>query len=404
MILRSCARWVARYWVTTLIVGIVAGVLGGIVYAALNKPEYTSSATISLKAVESGNTTPGAQSIVQQLSASALALFTSPRTLEPAGKSLTPPISTSQLQQNLTVRAPSDSLVFTASINATDSDRATAVMTAVTSEFKKAIEAGGLPSFGNVSLGVGDITIKTELAAHTVKGRLPSLVVGFAVGLLVGTFYLFVRVLINDRIWTPEDIHALTDDAVLSASENGSLADTARVVKEGLPFFVPAGEPRTVAISSVDGSSISLARELANQISAAGDRVALVDTDLANRPLGDGGAGFADAAAGLVPASEAVSPVGGVNVVLAGGPAPNPIDLLSRGQASEFIASLSEKHQWVIISTATMVDSSAGAAGARLASATLLVVDQGSTTRQNLRDALDLVKMTNVQVAGIVLS
>ncbi|MDO4784996.1 MAG: hypothetical protein Q3997_07935 [Propionibacteriaceae bacterium] len=391
----------ARYWVGALVVAILAGLGGGVASILLNRPHYTSSATIALRAVEEGSTSAGAQSIVQQMSASALTLFTSPRTLVPAGESLNPRMSATQLQQVLSVQAQAQSLVFSARITTNNAQRSQAAMEAVTGEFRKALEAGGVPSFGNVSLEVGDIAITTEPAPASLMGRVAGFTAGVALGLLAGFLYLFVRVLLNDRVWDAADVRELTDDAVIGAGEQGGLSSLARTVADGLPFFMPSPGSNTIAIASVDGSASALAREVARQVSVAGDTVALVDADLEARPLGDR-PGLADHIAGLLPAADATVPSDGVDLVAAGGPAPNPVDLLTRSAAAEFLSGLAATHRWVIVSAAAMTGSSAGVLGAKLASTTLLTVTPGRTTRHQIRETLNLSEATGLPVAGIL--
>lgn len=401
MSLRSYARSVARYWISAVVIGILAGLCGGAASILLNRPHYTSSATIALRAVEEGTTSAGAQSIVQQLSASALTLFTSPRTLAPAGESLNPRMNATQLEQVLTVQAQSQSLVFSAKITTNSAQRSQAAMEAVTGEFRKALESGGVPSFGNVRLEVGDIAITTEPAPSTLIGRAAGLTAGLALGLLAGCLYLFIRVLLNDRIWDASEVSELTDDAVIGVGGQDSLSSLARTVADGLPFFTASPGSNTIAIASVDGSASALAREVARQVSEAGDTVALVDADLEACPLGDG-PGLADHIAGLLPAGDVVVPTEGVGLVAAGGPAPNPVDLLTRPAAAELLAGLADTHRWVIVNTAALTGSSAGVLGAKLASRTLLAITPGRTTRHQLREALNLSETTGLPVAGIV--
>lgn len=401
MSLRSYARSAARYWISALLIGVLAGLAGGVASVMLNRPHYTSSATVALRAVEEGSTSAGAQSIVQQLSASALTLFTSPRTLGPAGESLHPRMTATQLQQALSVQAQSQSLVFSARITTNDARRSEAAMEAVTGQFREALQSGGLPSFGNVRLEVGDIAITTEPAPASLMGRVAGVTAGVALGLLAGFLYLFIRVLLNDRVWNAADVRELTDDAVIGAGDEGGLPSLAHTVAEGLPFFASSPESNIISIASIDGSASALAREIARQVGAGGDTVALVDADLEARPLGDG-PGLADHIAGLLPAEDAAVPAEGFSLVPAGGPAPNPVDLLTRPAAAEFLAGLAARHRWVIVSAAAMTGSSAGALGAKLASTTLLAVTPGRTTRHQIREVLNLSEATGLPVAGIL--
>ena len=135
MSVRSYLRLVSRYWLGALLIGVLAGVLGGLVVQFMNKPEYTASATIAMHVEEDGASQGTVRPNIDQLAASAPALLTSPRVLIPAGNSVNPAMSADQLQKVLNVKTPSQSLVFTASLSGPE-ERVTTVMNKIAQEFQ----------------------------------------------------------------------------------------------------------------------------------------------------------------------------------------------------------------------------------------------------------------------------
>ena len=96
MSVRSYLRLVSRYWLGALLAGILAAVLGAMVVQFTNKPEHTTSLTITMHVTEQGTSPTGEKPAIDQLAASAPALLTSPRVLTPAGKTVDPAMTAEQ--------------------------------------------------------------------------------------------------------------------------------------------------------------------------------------------------------------------------------------------------------------------------------------------------------------------
>ena len=389
MSVRSYLRLVSRYWLGALLLGILAGVLGAMVVQFTNKPEHTTSLTITMHVTEQGASPTGEKPAIDQLAASAPALLTSPRVLTPAGKTVNPAMTAEQLQKALNVRTPNQSLVFTASLSGQE-ERVTTVMNAIGNEFQAAVDDNALPSYAGVRLTVGSIEVSTEASAASTMGTLSKIMVGVAVGLLVAFLYLFLRVFLDDKVRGPEDLREITDDAILTAPDPNELVPG---LSQGLPYLSAGPGEHVIAVSGIDAEATDLARALASATARSGASVALVDLDLTSRPLGD--------APGL---ADVVSATDGVDVVVAGGPVPNPGEFLTRTGYEQALEELGTTHDWVLVNTGPLTASSAGVLGAKLADTTLLVVRQDTSSRRDIAQALNLVEATGVKVAGLVLS
>ena len=389
MSVRSYLRLVSRYWLGALLAGILAAVLGAMVVQFTNKPEHTTSLTITMHVTEQGTSPTGEKPAIDQLAASAPALLTSPRVLTPAGKTVDPAMTAEQLKKALDVRTPNQSLVFTASLSGPE-ERVTTVMNAIGNEFRAAVDDNALPSYAGVKLTVGSIEVTTEPSAASTMGTLTRAMVGVAVGLLVAFLYLFLRTFLDDKIRSPEDLREFTDDAVLTAS---GLNDMAQLLSQGLPYLSAGPGENVIAVSGIDSEATDLARELASATARSGASVALVDLDLASRPLGNA-QGLADVVGQRATLAD---------VVGAGGPVPNPGEFLTRTGYAQALRELGATHDWVLVNTGPLTASSAGVLGAKLADTTLLVVRRGTSSRRDVAQVLNLVEATGVKVAGLVL-
>ncbi len=400
MSVRSYLRLVSRYWLGALLIGVLAGVLGGLVVQFMNKPEYTASATIAMHVEEDGSSQGTVRPNIDQLAASAPALLTSPRVLIPAGNSVNPAMSADQLQKVLNVKTPSQSLVFTASLSGPE-ERVTTVMNKIAQEFQDAVAAGELPSYAGVKLTVGSVDVRTEKSAASTIGQLSGIMVGAGVGLLVAFLYLFLRVFLDDRVRNAEDLQELTDDAVLTAA---SPADVVQVLSQGLPYLSAGPGENVIAVSGIASGATSLVKDLAAATAKSGASVALVDLDLAAHPLGDSHPGLADVVSQRAALADVVTSADGVDVITAGGPVPNASEFLTRTGFAEALRELGSGHDWVLVNTGALTASSAGVLGAKLADTALVVVQQGTSSRRNVTQALNLVEATGVKVAGLVLA
>ena len=408
MSVRSYLRLVSRYWLGALLIGVLAGVLGGLVVQFMNKPEYTASATIAMHVEEDGASQGTVRPNIDQLAASAPALLTSPRVLIPAGNSVNPAMSADQLQKVLNVKTPSQSLVFTASLSGPE-ERVTTVMNKIAQEFQDAVAAGELPSYAGVKLTVNwpmveaalfSVDVRTEKSAASTIGQLSGIMVGAGVGLLVAFLYLFLRVFLDDRVRNAEDLQELTDDAVLTAA---SPADVVQVLSQGLPYLSAGPGENVIAVSGIASGATSLVKDLAAATAKSGASVALVDLDLAAHPLGDSHPGLADVVSQRAALADVVTSADGVDVITAGGPVPNASEFLTRSGFAEALRELGSGHDWVLVNTGALTASSAGVLGAKLADTALVVVQQGTSSRRDVAQVLNLVEATGVKVAGLVL-
>lgn len=398
MTLRTLFGLIRRYLVSALIIAALAGAAAGALSLLRNSPDHVASATISLRLTQDGSSGPVTEATVVSLTASAPALFRSPSVLQPAGESLTPPMTGEALFKRIDFRAPTSSLIFTALLTDPDGARAEDALKAVTAEFTREVEAGALTGPGGVRLEIASVDLRAEVAPGSSLGASGVAMVALAVGGLVGLTYLLVRVLLDNKIRTTSDIEELTDDAVVAHLAGGTNSEVPQLARN-FTFLAPNPDARVVALSGLTSSdeAAALAPMLVAALSAQGDTAIAVDLDLEGRPLGDG----PGAAEYLVDPGAALVPHGAL--LPAGGPVPNPLDLLGRPSLGTLLERLAEEYRWVVVVAGPLLPSSAGAMTMLAADWSLMVVEAGRDTRGQLREGLDVLELAGVSPAGIVL-
>ena len=252
---------------------------------------------------------------------------------------------------------------------------------------------------------------------------------GAVVGLLIGVLLALARSFMDNTVKTTTQVEELTGAAAVGgvlydASMAGrplasqfnvhSLTGEAyRQIRTNLQFVSVDSPPRTLVItSSVTGEGkTTTAINLALVLAQSGQRVALVEADL-RRPRVlrylrmVSGAGLTNVLAGNADLSELLQPYGdGKLSVLAAGPhPPNPSELLGSDHMAELLAELRRTHDYVIIDAPPLLPVTDAAVLAVLADGAVIVTRYGSTKRDQLRAAADILRGIDARVVGTVLN
>ncbi len=396
MKLRSYVRNARRHLAGALVITLVAGVLGALASIALSRTMYVSSATVTLRPVGLVQGDPAGQTALSQLTAGIPILISSQRVLAPAGDSLDPKVPGTDLAKAVVVRAPGQSLVFTAQVTTASRIRAEETMKAVVEQFDKAVAEGALQGGpGDLRLEVASKAINTDEAPGSSLGRMSTVAVAVLAGLLFGLLYLLSRVALDDSVSSAADLAEVTDDSVVAVLSSPDDMDGIRALAGRLDYLIPGPGGRTLALASVAGASASAA-QVARSLTDAVPHSVLVDLDLRARPLGEATPGVAEFLAGL--ALQVEGPV-----VPAGGPVPNPGELLGREALAGLLSDLATHHRWVVAAAGPLVDTSDGLLAARRVDALLAVVDLGRTRRSQVQEALNVLRAGGGHLAGFVL-
>jgi capsular exopolysaccharide synthesis family protein len=253
-------------------------------------------------------------------------------------------------------------------------------------------------------------------------------------GLLVGLGLAFLREYLDDSIRTKDTLDRVTgglpalalvpalegwrdrDQAVLESIDhpNSPVAEAYRGLRTSIQFI---GIERTVKLVQVTSSSAAEGKSttsanLAVALARAGKRVVLVDCDLrrprVHRFFGMSNlVGFTSVLLRDIPASEALVPVDGVpglNVLPSGPPPPNPSELLGTRSSRDLLRALGEVVDYVIVDSTPLLPVSDSVVLASCVDAVVVVASAGSTTKRSLARSLEMLRLVEAPVVGVVLN
>ncbi len=391
--LKSVLRRATKHVIVGLILGALLGAAGASLLLLTASKEYRATGAVVLEVVGGENVekVPAIDAMI----ASATSLITSPQVVDPAGKSVTPKIGTDQILKGLSVNTPAQSLVFWFSFKG-EEKQSEALVKAIGTAFQKEVDGGAIPSYGGLSIKIKTITYSKELLAEGEVGKMSLALVAGAICVFIAASYVFVRILLDNRVRTESDLAEVTDEAVIGA---GGGETAAAKVAAGLKYLVEDSSANIIAFTGVGAASGEFAKEVARNV--AGKSVVVVDLDLGQRPLGDG-KGLVDVATGEAKLADVVVD-GDVKVVPAGGPVPNPAEFLTRDAVKRALEGVALEYDWVLVTASALLVTSAGLLGAQLGDAAVVVVKAGKTSREEVRAALNLAEASHLDVAAIAI-
>jgi capsular exopolysaccharide synthesis family protein len=255
---------------------------------------------------------------------------------------------------------------------------------------------------------------------------------GLFAGLFTAVGLAFLSEYLDNRIKSPEEIKthlglpflAMIPALQKQAVESGALTVTSatvghdfgeafRALRTSVLFAFPEAKCRTVVVTSTapgEGKT-SVSVNLALSLSLAGQRVLLIDADM-RRPTAHTliGApqepGLSNVIVGNARASESVKQTStkGLWFLGAGRIPPNPAELLASRRAHDFLRTLRDHFDWIIIDSPPVLAVADSAILAHEASGVLFVVGSEMTERGAARSALDQLDAANATYVGAVLN
>lgn len=436
MELRDYLRILRAHWIGIVVLTLVGiGVAAG--WTFLQPRIYTAAASGYVAAASLGSDT-GSSLIGDQLARSKVTSYLDigswRAVAESAITELGLPTTPEHLVTQVDVTNPLNTVVIHVSASASTPeaarDLAEAWIRGMVTEIDK-IEGDGTPGSAAVTLIPGD-SARLPAAPSSPNVRL-ALALGALVGLAIGIGYAVVRRILDRRVRDPREIERETHtpvvgilplDRTLEAgrrlfnfemSRSGSipLAEAMRELRTNLQFMSVDNPPRAIVITSPlpgDGKS-TLAGNLAMSLTAAGQRVILIDADLRRPMLATlfglpEGAGLTDILAGRAELDDVVHTIGrsgDLSVITTGRIPPNPSELLGSNRMRELVRTLSAQ-ALVLIDSPPLLPVTDGAILSTVADGALVVVSAGKTTYDMLIKANENLARANARPLGIVLN
>jgi capsular exopolysaccharide synthesis family protein len=256
----------------------------------------------------------------------------------------------------------------------------------------------------------------------------------FLAGVLLACGVAFLFEFLDDRIKTPDDISAHlglptlglvplvasklleNQQTLISNRVPFNFAEAVRSIRTGVLFSIADSvdsRAQTILVTSAgpgEGKTTS-AGNLAAGIAKAGLRVLLIDADLRRPAVHDlfgikQEPGLSNLLVGDAPAEKVVlqSDVEGLWLLPAGHIPPNPSELLLSQRFKNFLFSLGEHFDWVVVDAPPALVVTDAAAIAHLAHGIAFVVGADMTSRRAAAEAVDQLKRANGRMIGAVLN
>jgi exopolysaccharide transport family protein len=183
-------------------------------------------------------------------------------------------------------------------------------------------------------------------------------------------------------------------------------------IRIGLKLSNPDRAPKVILItSSIPGEGKSAtAALLAASSAASGQRTVLVDCDLRRQSISEAFAENQRGVAEILRGSAHIADVTikdqatGSHIIPAGSALGNPADLLTSERMHDFIAQLRDDYDYVVLDASPLLPVVDALALANMADKILMIVEWNRTSRDNIADALKMLRPEAHRVAGIVLN
>lgn len=426
----SLAKLIRYHWVAVLICAQL-GVLLGAAVAIVSPREYTAQADVFVQ-VSGGSSTSdvaAATNFSQQQARNFSAVATREIVLQSVIDDLDLEMSVPQLRARVSTAVPLNSTMITITGSDGSAQRAANIANAVAAELT-AIVPELTPEV------VGESTVRMQIIESATPPSKPSspniallLVLGLLAGLVAAAIVVAIRMMIGNRVHTPEDAASIVGTSVIgtialdkvAAREPVPLtegvwsrrAEEYRQLRTNLRYLQPDTEHKTFVVTSSipgEGKSTTTAN-MAAALAASGLRVALVEADLRRPTLADvldmtPGAGLTGVLTDEISIDDAFQSWGddGLQVLLAGDTPPNPSELIESARGAEVFERIRRQFDVTIIDTPPLTAVSEGAALARQLGGVVLVVGAHRVKARELARAASRLSTIGVKVDGIVLN
>jgi capsular exopolysaccharide synthesis family protein len=246
----------------------------------------------------------------------------------------------------------------------------------------------------------------------------------FAVGLAFFFEYL------DNRVKSPEEIKRYlglpflglvpvlegkesAEDALLHTDVPAAFAEAFRGIRTNVLFSSAEEGGRSVVVTSTgpgEGKTL-IATNLAVALAQAGQRVLLMDADMRKPRVHEvfhepQTPGLSNVLVGNAKASEAVrpGPVGNLWLLLSGVAPPNPAELLASHRFKEFLSTLEEHFDWVIIDSPPVMAVTDASVIAHVAQGVIYVVRCEHTNKHTAATALEQLESAKAKFLGGILN
>jgi capsular exopolysaccharide synthesis family protein len=291
---------------------------------------------------------------------------------------------------------------------------------------QRAKETGVSAELKTSNIRVVDAAEKPRAPASPRRGL--NLLLALLGGSMLGMGLAFFFEYLDNRIKTPDEIRAhlgLPSLGMLPAIDmkggyplvsNGvppNFAEAFRAVRTNVVFSSAEEGARSVLVTSTgpgEGKTM-VASNLAVSLAQTGQRVLLIDADMRKPKMEEAFGvpqepGLSNLLVGNAKASESIrkGPVTGLWLLPAGRIPPNPAELLGSQRFKEFLTSLKEHFDWVVIDSPPVMAVVDAAVVAHRTTGVVFVIGSEMTSRHAAKAALDQLENARAKFVGAVLN
>jgi succinoglycan biosynthesis transport protein ExoP len=431
MDLREYARVLRKRWLSILVITVLGiGVAGLVTY--LSPKQYTaetqSFVAISNTGQSSADILSGA-TFAQQRVKSYTQIVDSPEVLQPVITELNLNTTVQALAKNVTANSPLDTVLINVDVKDGSAQQAADIANAVAKQLGTVVENLETPD------GAAASPVKVTLTNPAVPPVSPSsprpvlnLALGLLIGLALGLAYAFVRESLDTTIKSVDDVTQIMGQAPLGAvpfdarakdqplvalDQRAVRSEAFRSARTNLAFADVDHPPQVVVITSAvagEGKTTT-ACNLAITMAQSGQRVVLIECDLrrprvANYLEISGAVGLTNVLTGQVPLDQALVMWnrGQLAVLTSGLLPPNPSELLGSRQMAAMLDDLRNRFDAVVIDAPPLLPVTDGAVIAHAADGAVMVVRHGSTTREQLERATEVLDQAGSTLLGAIVN
>ncbi|MGO2748737.1 MAG: polysaccharide biosynthesis tyrosine autokinase [Pseudoclavibacter sp.] len=434
MELRDYLRILHKNWIIILICTL-AGVAGGAGVSLLQTPKYSATAELYVSVRSSDGTeaqalnqgTTFARQAVQSYTTVVNKEIVTSRVIDEMGLDLSP----AELAAKIKASNQVNTVVIEVTVVDEDPQMAANLANSVSSNFISVIvdelekPEGSAPSLVKI-----EPVQSASVPSTPISPRVPiNVLVGAALGLLLGLGIAFLRQVIDTRVRSTHDIEQITDRPIIGTitfdpdaakrplivheEPKSPKAESYRALRTNLRFMDIENTRHSFVVTSSlpsEGKSTTSAN-IAIALAEQGAKVVLVDGDLRKPKVAttmgiDGSVGLTDLLSGRAEPKDVLQRWGRgrLYVLPAGRIPPNPSELLGSHTMQQVHDQLLAEHDYVIIDAPPLLLVTDGAVLSELAHGTLLVVASGQTPRSALAGAVAQLEGIGSEVSGIVVT
>ena len=416
------ARW--RFGLITFVLGVVATVLLVLSLA----PQYGSTVKVFMSTPAGGTTEYVAAYTLQQRVASYADLAVDPAVLETVVDRLNLDETPGQLAGQVSASVVTNTQTIQIAVTASTPEEAQRIAGAEADAVVALVKRLERPATaGQPAAVTAKIAADPSFSSTPVAPNVP---LNLAAGVLVSIFLAIagslVRDLLDRTVKSRRDVETITSSAVLatlpfypqvkkeplSAETGGNLAEAFRVLRTNLQFVKLDAERQAILVSSAlpnEGKTLT-ATNLAISMAQSGRSVLLIDADMRNPNVAEllgleNSVGLLSVLVGRTTIEQAIQPhVSGISFMGTGPVAPNPAEVLESRAMRDLLNRVRLEFDTVIIDAPPMLPVADASILLTEVDGALLLVRHGSTTREQLRLAVERVETVGGRLFGCVLN